>query len=242
MKATATQLKNNLGKYLKISENEDVIISKNGKQIACLSKYDSDAQNKFLICEASAAYSSYEMMKATYEEYQRLVEDSTNRYEYINGIIYLLASPTHGHQDISSKINGIFYNWFKGKKCRPFYAPYDVNIKIGEENNMVQPDILVICDIENVDSKGKYQGIPSLVIEILSPSTKRKDMLAKLELYMKGGVNEFWIVDGEKSQVIVYTFENKDIRDSSVYKGTDTVQSKYYNGLDVKLEDIFGEM
>ncbi len=239
MMATATEIKNNLGKYLKISENEDVIITKNGKEIACLSKYDPDAKNKYLICEASSAYSSGPFFKGTYDEYIRLVEDSRNRYEYINGTIYLLASPTHTHQLISSRINGAFFNWFSDKKCKPFYAPYDINISIDKEKNTVQPDILVICDSENVDEKGKYHGIPSLVIEILSPSTKNKDMIAKLELYMKGGIGEFWIVVPEACEVLVYTFKDKNIDRVRTYKGKDTVQSCFFKGLDIKLENVF---
>jgi len=76
MKATATEVQNNFGKYLKFSLNEDAIITRNRKEIACLSKYDPDFKNKFLICEGSAAYSYEKPIKATYEEFQRLVKDS----------------------------------------------------------------------------------------------------------------------------------------------------------------------
>lgn len=239
MKATATEIKNNLGRYLKISENEDVIITKNGKEIACLSKYDPDAKNKYLICEASSAYSSGPVITGTYDEYLRLVEDSRNRYEYINGTIYLLASPTHTHQLISSRINGKLFDWFRDKKCKPFYAPYDVNIPIGKEKNTVQPDILVISDSENVDEKGKYHGIPSLVVEIISPSTKSKDMIAKLELYMKGGIGEFWIVDPETCEMLVYTFKDKNIDRFRTYKCKDVAHSCFFEGLNVGLQDVF---
>lgn len=239
MKVTATEIKNNFGKYLKISEYEDVIITKNGKEIACLSRYDTEARNKYLICETSSAYSSGYLYKGTYEEYTRLVEDSKNRYEYVNGVIYLLASPTHNHQLISSKINGLFFNWFKDKKCKPFYAPYDVTIMINDMKNTVQPDILVICDAEKVDENGRYHGIPSLVVEILSPFTKNKDMVAKLELYMKGGVGEYWIVNPENKEVFVYTFKDKNIDIVRAYKEKDTIRSAFFNGLNVSLDDVF---
>jgi Uma2 family endonuclease len=239
MKATATEVQNNFGKYLKFSLNENVIITRNGKEIACLSKYDPEANDRFLIREGSAAYSYEKPIKATYEEFLRLVEDSRNQYEYIKGIIYLMASPSHWHQVVSSRLYGIFFNWFNRKQCKPLFAPYDVNIPIGDENNTVQPDILVICDDEEkVDSKGKYQGIPSLVVEVLSPSTKSKDMSTKLELYMKGGVNEFWIVDMEEKEVYVYTFRNKEILKYSTYKNNDIARSLLYEGLEINIEGI----
>lgn len=239
MKATATEVKNNLGKYLKIAEKEDIVITKNGKEIACLSKYDPDSKNKYLLCESSSKYSSGPFIEGTYEEYTRLVVDSQNRYEYINGVIYLLASPTHHHQLVSSHIYATFFNWFKGKECKPFYAPYDVHISIGNEKNTVQPDILVICDHDKVDEKGIYHGIPSLVVEVLSPSTKDKDMIAKLELYMKGGIGEYWIVDPGNHEVLVYTFRDKSIDRVRTFKGKDTVHSGVFKNLSVALSDIF---
>lgn len=239
MKATTTEVQNNFGKYLKLSLNEDIIITKNGKEIACLSKYDPDSKNRLIICEGSAAYSYEKPVKATYEEFTRLVEDSRNQYEYINGVIYLLASPSHYHQVVTSRIYVRFFNWFNGKKCQPLFAPYDVNISIAGENNTVQPDILVICDEENVDSMGKYRGIPSLVVEVLSSSTKSKDMLTKLELYMKGGVGEYWLVDLEEKGVYIYTFRNREILKYSPYCFGKSARSSLYEGLEVCLEDIF---
>lgn len=239
MKVTATELKNNLGKYLKIAANEDVIITRNGKKVAHLYRHDPDDKKRFSIREGSAAYSSLEPVKATYDEFLRLVENSVNRYEYINGVIYLLASPTHNHQLISTNILQAFFQWFKDKKCKPFHAPYDIRIKIDEDINIVQPDILVICDDDKVDEKGKYQGIPSLVVEILSPSSKSRDMIQKLELYMSGGVEEYWIVDIEKSEIYVYTFECRELKNMSIYRKNDSVESMLYDGLNIDMNEIF---
>jgi len=69
-----------------------------------------------------------------------------------------------------------------------------VTIELDDEKNVVQPDILVICDHDKIDDKGRYYGTPSLVIEIISDSTKTKDMTVKLELYMRSGMKEYWVV------------------------------------------------
>lgn len=73
----------------------------------------------------------------------------------------------------------------KGKDCEPLTAPFDVTLfKEGKAKNInvVQPDILVICDREKIDKNGKYQGIPALVVEVLSESTRSRDMIKKLDL------------------------------------------------------------
>ncbi len=238
MKATTTEVQNNFGKYLKIAMNEDVIITRNGKEIACLSTYEKDSKNKLLICEGSAAYTYEKPFKVTFDEFIRLVEDSVNRYEYINGVIYLLASPTHMHQNTSAQIYGNFFNWFRGKKCRPYYAPFDLSINVGVEKNVVQPDILVICDHENIDQKGKYHGIPSLVVEILSPSTRTKDLTTKLELYMKGGIQEYWVVNPEAKKIDIYAFKEKEISEVATFMSEDTAKSFMYKGLEISLTEI----
>jgi len=86
---------------------------------------------------------------------------------------------------------------------------------------------------------GKYRGIPSLVVEVLSSSTKSKDMSTKLELYMKGGVGEYWIVDSEEKGIYIYTFRNREILKYSVYSIGKTARSLLYEGLEICLEEIF---
>ncbi len=239
MKATATEVQNSFGKYLKICANEDVIITRNGREIASLSRYAQDKKNKPLVCEGVAAYSSDKPFKISYQEFVRMVEDSRNQYEYINGVAYLQASPTHMHQSISSRIYTRFSIWFQNKKCQPYYSPYDVTFLINNEKNVVQPDILVICDHSKIDDKGKYYGTPSLVVEIMSPSTKTKDLTAKLELYMKGGVSEYWIVNQEVKKIDIYTFIDKEISDTLTYKINETAESVIFKGLSVNVNAVF---
>ena len=84
---------------------------------------------------------------------------------------------------------------------------------------MVQPDILVICDRENIDEKGRYHGVPTLVVEILSGSSKRIDFLKKLDLYMTAGVKEYWIVNPDSKVVYVYSLKDNNIESINIFKG-----------------------
>jgi Uma2 family endonuclease len=170
-----------------------------------------------------------------------LTKESENQYEFIDGQIYLMSSPGVSHQMIQTKIMSNFYGWFSGKKCIPFTAPFDIILtKQSGSKNVVQPDILVICDInEKTDKEDRYQGTPELVLEIMSKTSKRKDMILKLDLYFQTGIKEYWLVDPFLKTIAVYKFENREISDLSVFKGTETAHSFIFKGLKVELEKIF---
>ncbi len=240
MKVSSTEIQNSFGKFLNLLEFEDIIITKNNNNIAKLIPYEEKTTT--LIKEHSGSYAVKK--KITYEEYVALVENSEERYELIDGEIYLLASPLFKHQVAITEIAVNFHNWFKDKKCRPLTAPFDVKLfnhakKFEDDPNVVQPDVLVMCDEENVTDKGKYEGRPTLVVEVLSKSTRSKDMIKKLNLYMNSGVREYWVVDTEKKEVYVYYFENRDIHSYDVFTKDMIVESTIFEGLKIALNDIF---
>lgn len=241
MKVNTTDLQNAFGKYLALTEKEDIIITKNGKTVAKLIKHIEP--NYYLIKEESNKYQT--RRKITYEEYMELVNSSDQRFELINGDIYLLASPSFIHQVVVNEISWQFNNYFRKKPCRSLTAPLDIRLfgfatKFEEDPNVVQPDLVVVCDEDKVDKKGKYIGIPTLIIEVLSPSTKGKDMTAKLELYKKSGVSEYWIVDLEKKRILQYCFtEERDIDDFKIVENMEIIKSNAFEGLNLALGDIF---
>lgn len=241
MRVNTTDLQNAFGKYLSLVEKEDIIIIKNGKSVAKLIRYTEP--DYFLVHEEAKAYQA--IKKISYEEYTALVDSSDQRYELIDGEIYLLASPTFKHQIVVNEIAGRFYNYFKGKRCRSLTAPLDVRLfgfatKFEENPNVVQPDVIVICDAYKVNEDNKYEGIPTLVVEVLSPSTKGKDMAIKLNLYMKSGVLEYWIIDLENKSVIQYSFsQERDIDSLNTLREGDTVKSTVFADLTIPLSDIF---
>jgi prevent-host-death family protein len=237
MKVSATDVQNCFGKYLaQAMAGEDVIITKNGKNAARLTSHD----NK--LSEQEARYSAEK--KVTYEEYLQIVDNTEERYELIDGELYYMASPLFKHQVAVNEIFVHFYNWFKGKPCRPLTSPFDVKLfnnaeKFEDDPNVVQPDILVMCDEEKVSIEGKYEGTPALVVEVLSKGTSGKDMIKKLNLYMNSNVREYWIVNTDKMFVTVYSFEDRDIREYNAYLADMTVKSQYFKGLEIKVKDIF---
>ncbi|MDA8337332.1 MAG: type II toxin-antitoxin system prevent-host-death family antitoxin [Peptococcaceae bacterium] len=239
----SADLKNDLGKYLRLSAGEEIIITTNGRKVARLMGYeDRDKAGASDWCVREQAY-VYEIAprKASYQEYLELTETSEERYEYIDGEIYLLASPRVAHQKVLAELFSIFHNWFRGNKCRPMFAPFDITLRRWVDDiNVVQPDLMVICDLEeNLNEKDYYIGVPTLVAEIISESTRRKDLIKKLDLYMSTGVREYWTVNPLNREVCVYLFTENDICKTATYKNQETALSFHFSGLAVSLDIIF---
>lgn len=241
----ATDLKNNLGKYLRAAAREEIIITSSGRKVARLTAYEDAEKSAFheaYLKEKAEAYALFPR-KATYEEFLQITENNDDQqYEYIDGEIYMMTSPKTVHQQVLGELYGIFYNWFKGKPCRPMLAPYDITLRrYPEDKNIVQPDLMVICDLEEkLNEKNYYMGIPSLMVEILSESTRGKDSVKKLDLYMSTGVREYWIVNPFSKEVTVFLFENNDLNKSATYKKGENIISYIFDGLEVSLKGIFG--
>lgn len=244
MRINTTDLQNAFGKYLSLVEKEDIIITKNGKSVAKLIHYNEP--DFFLVHEESLKYKSTK--RISYEEYMALVDSSDQRYELIDGEIYLLASPRFNHQVVVNEISWHFYNYFRGKPCRSLTAPLDVRLfgyatKFEEDPNIVQPDVIVICDEDKVNEENKYEGVPTLIVEVLSPSTKGKDMVSKLNLYMKSGILEYWIVNLESKSITQYIFSReRELEGVSDFREGDTIKSTIFEGLEIYLKDIFSEI
>jgi len=239
---TATEFKTNLGKYIDyVIEDQEVVITKNGKKAVRLTPYITEIERYYTVKENAKDY-QYGGKKVSYEEFMEIYEKSDLRMEYINGEIVLLASPSTFHQNISGNLYTNIRAYLKDKECKVFYAPFDVHFYKKEFNtpDVMQPDLIIACDLEdNINEKGRYMGIPTLCIEILSKSTRSKDMVDKLNTYMLSGVREFWIVDPNKQSVLVYGFKDFEIDEYTTYKLGDTLISYFFEGLEIVVNEIF---
>lgn len=238
MEISSTEAQNNFGRYLKLSQFEEIIITKNGKKAAIIKRYEDTGRCTSVIAEKAEDYvESFD--KITYEDYMQLAKASENRYEFIDGEVYMLTSPSYDHQCIIVEIINVLSNYFKGRKCRPLTAPFDVTITIDDNRNVVQPDIIVICDRENVNKEGRYAGIPTLVVEVLSRSTQKIDMLKKLNLYLHACIEEYWIVNPMRKEIYLYSFAERDIKEYRVYSADQAVESIVFEGLSIDCDAVF---
>ena len=165
--------------------------------------------------EASAAYNVHPAQRNsgaaddrlhTLEDYLSLPDDQ--RVEMIDGVFYDMAAPTTVHQSVAGFLFKKLLDFVMENKgpCFPFMSPVDVQLDC-DDKTVVQPDVLVVCDRSKYRD-GRVWGAPDLVVEVLSPSTRRKDMQLKMYKYAGAGVREYWMVDPEKKLVVQYDLEH----------------------------------
>lgn len=144
--------------------------------------------------------------KYTAEEFFKLEEetDENERFELLNGEIVAMGTPNEMHQDIAGGLYmklRLFIEANRGK-CKPFIAPFEVRLN---NDNVVQPDVFVVCDPEKRDGK-RVNGAPDFIVEVLS-SNRYDDLVRKHHIYAEAGVREYWIVDPKNRRTLVYFFE-----------------------------------
>lgn len=167
------------------------------------------------ICEPPSAYKAYmEKRQGEYTIEDYLAWPEEQRIELIDGVIYDMAAPVDVHQIVAFQLGRRFDDFIQKNKgrCVVVIAPIDVQLD-KDDKTMVQPDIIIVCD-RNQFKGGRIYGAPELVVEVLSPSTRKKDLKIKLNKYQAAGVKEYWIVDLKDKKVIVYsnmTAESKDV-------------------------------
>lgn len=174
------------------------------------SSYSVNSDAPCSLQESAAPYLTKKQGEFTLEDYYNLPEDK--RVELIDGVIYDMTAPTTIHQAILGRICNQLLNHIdaKGGTCVPMVSPVDVQLDC-DDKTMVEPDVIIVCDRSKIIRRCVY-GAPDFVLEVLSKSTRKKDMFIKLNKYRDAGVREYWIVDPDKKAVIVYDFEHDDYR------------------------------
>ena len=133
-----------------------------------------------------------------------LFPDDGKRHELIDGVHYVTASPGLGHQELLGRLHLAIGNFLVGRRHlgRVFLSPADVVLSY---HDVVVPDLLFVAgDQQNVLTEANVQGPPALVVEILSPSTRRRDEGIKRKLFEEKGIREYWIVDPKGLRVTVF--------------------------------------
>ncbi|MEB6549793.1 Uma2 family endonuclease [Heyndrickxia sporothermodurans] len=186
-----------------------------------------------------------EKEKYSYADY--LTWNEGERLELIDGKIFNMSPiPSRRHQQVLRELSTAFSVFLREKDCEVFFAPFDVrlladNKRDDDINNVVQPDLSIVCDKEKLDDKG-CKGAPDMIIEILSPSSVKLDRWKKYQLYEKAGVHEYWIVDPINNSVEIHLLIDAQYKFQGVFTKDDTISVNLFPDFKLDLNRIFAKI
>jgi Uma2 family endonuclease len=179
-------------------------------------------------------------VKLTYDDFLQFPDDG-KRHELIDGEHYVTPSPNTKHQRVSGNLHLLIGVWLESHPIgQIFYAPFDV---VFTNFDVVEPDLLYLSNARAKEALTAVHvlGVPELVIEIGSPSTRQRDETVKRRLYERAGVTEYWVVDPELDLIRVYRRESAGFArpvELSAEAG-DVLSTALLPGLDIPLSRVF---
>lgn len=190
-----------------------------------------------VVCQVSvmAAVLEKQARRWTYEEYYRLDDDQ--RYEIIDGNLLMAPAPDTWHQDWSRELSLLVVSHVKRHKLgKVFIAPVDVVL---DAENTVQPDIVFIAAANaGIIQRRAIFGTPDLLVELVSPSSVRRDRYDKRELYARFGVKEYWIGDPANKSLEILTLDEGLYELHCCAEETGKLVSRVLPGLEFDLSEI----
>ena len=146
------------------------------------------------------------IQRLTYREFREMEfgDNDTFQYELLDGEIVKKNAPTPWHQRLSRMLLLQLDNHVTEKKLgEVFYAPIDVFLN---DYNAPQPDLVFVSEAKKgLITNDGIMGVPDLVIEIISPSSVKRDRFQKRTVYERFAVAEYWIADPQNQEIEVYT-------------------------------------
>lgn len=183
--------------------------------------------------------SAIDRHRMTYQDLLALPDDGL-RHELIDGEHFVTPSPASKHQIILGNLYRLIGVYTHTTKCGvTLFAPYDI---VFTTYDVVEPDLMYFSNARyaGVVTEKNAQGPPELVVEILSPGTRRRDEGLKRRLYERMSVDEYWTVDPAAESVRIYRLVNGTYRETRLTRGENgALQTPLLPGLQISLDDVF---
>ena len=140
--------------------------------------------------------------RMTLEEFRALPDDG-NRYELIDGELYVTAAPVPDHQDVLSAIYRLLFAAAESRRLgKVYFAPVEVRLPNGD---FLQPDLVYLRrDNLRLRQPDAIVGVPDLVVEVLSPSTRSTDLGKKPRRFEAAGVPEYWVAEASRPGLRIF--------------------------------------
>jgi len=182
-------------------------------------------------------------VKLTYDDFV-LFPDDGRRHELIDGEHYVTPSPNMKHQRVLGSLHGLIWSWLEEHPVgKIFLSPFDV---VFTQFDVVEPDLLYMSNerAAQILTPQNVRGVPELVVEIASRSTRKRDETLKRRLYERQGVSEYWMVDPALDIFRIY--RRSDVggfaRPVELSRERhDVLETPFLSGLQLTLERIFRE-
>ncbi|MBI4279865.1 MAG: Uma2 family endonuclease [Armatimonadetes bacterium] len=178
------------------------------------------------------------VVRYTYREYRDLPESETKRYELLEGELVMVPSPGKAHQEAVGNVFACLRAFVKERDLGAVYvAPFDV---ILSEHTVVQPGVIYVVKSRThiIKSEG-VQGSPDLVVEVISPTTRERDLVTKRLIYGRHGVKEYWLVHPDQRIVEVFRLSGTELAPIATYAAAETLESPLLPGLALPVREIF---
>jgi Uma2 family endonuclease len=173
--------------------------------------------------------------KLDYSDYVGTPDDG-KRYEIVQGDLYVTASPSPMHQRVSGRLERQLEGYFHGRSIgEVFHAPIDL---ILTDHDILVPDVLVVSD-PNLISKRGIEGPPVLIVEILSPATRKQDRGMKARRYAELGVEHYWIVDPDQKRLECHRLAEGVFRPVAEAEGNTALVHPDWEGLEIDLTALW---
>jgi Uma2 family endonuclease len=166
---------------------------------------------------------AYGKRKLTIEEYLEFEQTSEEKHEYYKGEIFAMSGSKVPHNTIAMNLSGILVQKLKGKSCRPYNS--DQRIYIPQNSLFTHPDISIICGKAETKDNDDWNILnPTVIIEVLSKSTRDYDMGGKFALYRDiPSLKEYILVDSESLNVYAFRINENGHWELQEYKQIENV-------------------
>jgi Uma2 family endonuclease len=173
----------------------------------------------------------------TYEDYVLLPNDR-NRYEILEGELTVTPAPSTKHQSVSANLFKLLSRYIDDRNLgKLFYAPIDL---ILDPTTILQPDLLFVSLAhQHIITERAIEGVPDLVVEILSPTTSRTDRVTKAQIYARHKVPVYWIVDSDDKSIEIYLLEGDTFRTAVTLRGATPTIAPPFKEFEIAAIDVF---
>lgn len=189
--------------------------------------------------EKAAEYNTEPTKKLTYQDYLELPEEPGYRFEILDGMLIKEPSPNVMHQRVSLRLIRILedFFWEAEPEGEVFIAPLDVTFG---DFTVVQPDLFYVSgDQKQIVKDARIDGPPTLVVEVLSPSSSRKDRLHKLRIYQKAQVQHYWLVNPEEKTLECFSLQDGVYALVAAGMDDDVIEHPSFAGLLIALKNLW---